>query len=104
MKQLNDIIDNRLPGPPLFQRKEVNIGDECLDFYCRDTLQCIRTLYGDPAFVLDLAFAPVQHYTGVDQGCRIINEMHTADWWWSTQVRSIMYDEHGVLQNFPGVP
>jgi Plavaka transposase len=100
MKGLNDIIDNHLSGPPSFQRKELRIGNECLDFYCRDTLQCIRSLYGDPAFVQDLAFSPAQHYTGADQACRIINEMHTGDWWWSIQVRNVTYSENGDLDKF----
>jgi hypothetical protein len=104
MKGLNDIIDNDLGGLPSFQCKEVNIGNERHDFYCRDTLQCIRTLYGDPAFVQDLAFTPVQHYADAEQTCRVINEMHTGDWWWSMQVRNVTFDEHGVLDKFPGVP
>jgi hypothetical protein len=87
MKQLNDIIDNHLGGPPSFQCKELCIGNERLEFYCCDTLQCIRMLYGDPAFVQDLVLSPVQHYSSAEHTCRIINEMHTGDWWWSIQVR-----------------
>ena len=104
MKGLNDIIDNELAGPPNFECKELCIGNERLDFYCRDTLQCIRTLYGDPAFVQDLVFSPVQHYADAEQTCRVISEMHTGDWWWSIQVRNVIYDEDGDLVKFPGVP
>jgi Plavaka transposase len=104
MKGLNDIIDNHLGGLPSFQCKEVLIGNERLDFYCRDTLQCIRTLYGDPSFVQDLALSPVQVYTDTDQTCRIINEMHTGDWWWSMQVCNITYNENGVLDSLSGDP
>jgi hypothetical protein len=75
----------------------VDIGNQRLDFYCRNTLECIRLLYGDAAFAPHLAFAPVQVYTDAEQTCRVVNEMHTGDWWWSLQVRTINFDEHGDL-------
>ncbi|KAN0106946.1 hypothetical protein V8E52_010654 [Russula decolorans] len=86
MKGLNDIIDNNLSGHPSFQCKVLHIENEHLDFYCRDMLQCIRTLYGDPAFAQELALSPVQVYTDAEKTCRVVNEMHTGDWWWSIQV------------------
>jgi len=103
MKDLNDLIDTNLGGQPSFQRKEFKMGNELLNFHFRDTLQCIQMLYGDTAFVQDLALVPEQHYTSDDQMCRIVNEMHTGDWWWSTQVRNVIYDEHGNLGMFPEV-
>ena len=105
MKELNDLIDNHMVGLPSFQCKELHIGNEQLEFHYRDMLQCIRSLYGDPAFAQNLAHSPVQLYTSADQTCRIINEMHTGDWWWSIQVRSkVNYDNDGDLHTFPGVP
>ena len=104
MKELNDIIDNNLGGLPSFQCDELDIGNEHLEFHRRDTLQCIRTLFGDPAFVHDLALSPVQLYTSAEQTCRIVNEMHTGEWWWSMQVRNLEYDGDGDLEMFPGVP
>jgi len=85
-KQLNEIIDNKLPGRPPFQCKEFVIGDEHLEFYCRDIVECIRSLYGDPKFGQDLTFAPEQHYTNPECTYCIYNEMHTGDWWWTVQV------------------
>ena len=85
-KELNDIIDNNLPGHPPFRCKELVIGDERLEFYCHDIIECIRSLYGDPGFVQDLVFAPEQHYTSAECTCCIYNEMHTGDWWWMVQV------------------
>jgi hypothetical protein len=85
-RELNDIIDNDLPGPPPFQCRIFDIGGESLQFFCRDVLQCIRSLYGDREYVQDLIFAPEHHYTDDTRTCRIVNEMHTGDWWWSTQV------------------
>jgi hypothetical protein len=104
MSGLNDIIDTQLNGPPSFQCKEVCIGNERLEFYCRDTLQCIRTLYGDLAFVQDLALTPVQLYTDAEKTCCVVNEMHTGDWWWSIQVRNVTNDQNGYLDKFPGDP
>ena len=86
MRQLNGIIDAKLPGRPPFECKVLELGGERLEFYCRDVLECIRSLYGDPQFAQDLIFAPEQHYTDHARTCRIYNEMHTGDWWWSVQV------------------
>jgi hypothetical protein len=87
VQELNHFIDTELHGRPPFIRKELNIGHERLDFYCRDVIECIRSLYGDPHFAKNLAFAPERHYTSPDRRCRIYNEMYTSDWWWSVQVR-----------------
>jgi len=86
MKQLNDIVDKKLPGRPPFRCKELIIGDERLEFYCCDTMECIQSLYSDPEFAQDLIFAPERHYTSTERVHRIYNEMHTGDWWWSVQV------------------
>jgi len=48
IKQLNNIIDTKIPGCPHFQCKELVIGHEHLEFYCRDVIECIQSLYGDP--------------------------------------------------------
>ena len=88
VKQLNSIIDNQLPGRPPFQCKVLFIGNERLEFYCCDIIECIRSLYGDPKFVQVLVFAPERHYTSPECTCRIYNEMHTGDWWWLVQVRN----------------
>jgi Plavaka transposase len=90
-KELNNIIDTNLPGPPPFECRELSIGHEKLQFFCRDALQCIRTLYGNPEFRQDLVFAPERHYTDDDRKCRIVNEMYTGDWWWDLQVRKTIY-------------
>jgi hypothetical protein len=87
VNKLNSIIDTKLPGQPPFQRKELVIGDERLEFYWRDVLECIRSLYGDPKFAQDLTFVPERHYTCHARRIRIYNEMYTGDWWWGIQVR-----------------
>jgi Plavaka transposase len=88
VNELNNIIDNKLPGRPPFRCKELVVGGERLEFYCRDIIECIRSLYGDPQFARDLVFAPERHYTSTERTSRIYNEMHTGDWWWMVQVRT----------------
>ena len=87
VKQMNELIDTKIPGRPHFLCKKLFIGHEHLEFYCRDVIGCIRSLYGDPQFAQELAFAPERHYTTDERTCRIYNEMYTGDWWWSVQVR-----------------
>jgi len=89
VKDLNKIIDKALPGRPTFKRKDLIIGDQRLEFYHREIIPCIRSLYGDPGFVHDLVFAPERHYTNTSRTCRIFSEMHTGNWWWSVQVRDM---------------
>jgi Plavaka transposase len=64
----------------------LDLGGEHLEFYCRDVLECIQSLYGDPQFAQDLVFAPERYYSDHTRTSRIYNEMHTGDWWWSVQV------------------
>jgi len=87
VKQLNEIIDS-LPGRPSFQSKVYEIGGKEPTFYYWDIVPCLQALYSDPAFKDDLIFAPERHYTTEERTCRIYNEMHTGDWWWSVQVCS----------------
>jgi hypothetical protein len=90
---LNSIIDDsdNLTGPPPFQLKELEIGHENLEFFYRDVLECIQSLYGNPEFLQDLVFAPERHYSNDERSVRIINEMHTGDWWWALQVCNVIY-------------
>ncbi|KAH8986784.1 hypothetical protein EDB86DRAFT_3082630 [Lactarius hatsudake] len=83
--ELNKIIDTELPGCPRFMCKDMTIAGYTLEFYFRDILECIRTLYSDPEFARDLVFAPERHYTNHERKCRVYSEMHTGDWWWAVQ-------------------
>jgi len=56
--ELNNVIDTELPGRPHFQCNLLDIGDEELEFYSRDILECIQSLYGDPAWAQEMAFVP----------------------------------------------
>jgi hypothetical protein len=88
---LNKIIDT-LPGTPPFECHDFVLGGENLQFHSRNILLCVKALFGNPAFANRLIFAPEQHYTDEERTCRIYNELHTGDWWWSMQVHiSIFY-------------
>ena len=57
-----------------------------MEFYYREIIPCIQSLYGDPGLARDLVFAPERHYTDASRTCQIFSEMHTGNWWWSVQV------------------
>ncbi|KAJ6537053.1 hypothetical protein B0H19DRAFT_1382817 [Mycena capillaripes] len=48
--QLNQIIDQKLPGRPKFVRSEVIVNGEAFHLYSRDILECVRALWGDSDF------------------------------------------------------
>ena len=53
-------------------------------FFYQDVVECIRYLLGQKAFAKDLVFEPCREFDR--EGCRVYMEMHTAEWWWETQV------------------
>ena len=88
-KELNNMV-NSLPGCPPFVYEELTIRNEQLKFHYWDILSSIWALYGDFSFWHDLVFTPERHFTDDERMCRIYNEMHTGDWWWSVQVRKLV--------------
>lgn len=54
-------------------------------YYYRSPLSCIQYLLKQPCFRNHLIYAPVREYN--EPGEWMYSEMHTADWWWSTQAR-----------------
>ncbi|KAH9013364.1 hypothetical protein EDB85DRAFT_2076599 [Lactarius pseudohatsudake] len=58
MRELDRIIDKKLPGHPRFQRHEVMAGSEVCE----------------------------KHYTDDTKDTQMYHDMHTGKWWWSTQV------------------
>ncbi|KAH8987479.1 hypothetical protein EDB86DRAFT_3065716 [Lactarius hatsudake] len=83
--ELNNIIDKELPECPQFKCEDLIITGNTFQFYFRDILQCIRSLYASPEFAHDLVFAPEHHYTNCEQTCRVYSEIHTGNWWWAVQ-------------------
>lgn len=84
--QLNKIIDTQLPKRPSFRRHEVVVAGKSFDFYARNIIECIRALWADPDFLPYLVFEPERHYADEDHIVRLYHDMHTAKWWWATQV------------------
>jgi len=60
-------------------------GTHLTTFYYRNIVSCIRYLIRQVAYRGDMVYAPVREYDL--RGDRLYSEMHTADWWWETQVR-----------------
>ena len=56
-------------------------------FFYRDVVNCVEYLLAQPAYRGDITYGPIKEYDG--NGQRLYSEMHTADWWWETQVREI---------------
>ncbi|KAI0057420.1 hypothetical protein BV25DRAFT_1812409 [Artomyces pyxidatus] len=84
-KELNAIIDHQLPPRPVFKRHEVEVDGEKFDFYLRDTLECIQSLYGAPDLASVMINAPERHYADADMTLRVYSDMHTSRWWWKVQ-------------------
>ncbi|KAJ7933521.1 hypothetical protein B0H13DRAFT_1856028 [Mycena leptocephala] len=60
--QLNQIIDQKLPGRPKFVRSEVIVNGEAFHLYSHDILECVRAPWGDSEFAPYLFVAPERHY------------------------------------------
>ena len=78
----------------LTEKQEVLDGDEPEEtslrqrFFFRDPIQCARYLLGQRCFAEDMVYPPVKEWNGEEPPQRVYSEMHTADWWWETQVGS----------------
>ena len=63
---------------------------EELDIWCRNPVECVQELIGNPDFHKSLHYAPERHFVSEDKQEQIINEMWTAEWWWNTQVSVLL--------------
>lgn len=86
MSELNKIIDQHIPGRPVFQCHNIEIGGQTFEVHFHDIMECVKALYSDPAFAPYLTYAPERHYVDESLGTRMYHDMHTGEWWWSTQV------------------
>jgi Plavaka transposase len=65
---------------------------EQLELWHRDPIECVRELMGNPMFKDKLKYAPEKAYIDPEgNGCRIYDEMWSADWWWDTQVSNVVF-------------
>lgn len=63
-----------------------------------NVLSVLEFLIGHEPFVDNLSYGPVRQWTS--EGKRIYNEMHTAEWWWTTQ-RSVQGDSQESMTVVP---
>ena len=81
---------NALYGLPSISRnvteyctwRETHLPDVGTVLY-RDVLDCIKHLLAHPPFRDELIYSPIQQFNV--HGHRIYSDLHTADWWWTTQ-------------------
>ena len=83
LQQHLDVLD---PFGEYLTWTEAAIGDGryTTTFYYRKALDCVRYLVRQVAYRSDIVYAPIREYDS--SGERLYSEMHTADWWWDTQV------------------
>ena len=83
LQQHLDVLD---PLGDYLTWTEAAIGDgrHTTTFYYRNALDCVRYLVRPVAYGSDMVYAPIRKYDS--SGERLYSEMHTADWWWDTQV------------------
>ncbi|TEB31128.1 hypothetical protein FA13DRAFT_1791834 [Coprinellus micaceus] len=96
--ELNKIIDTRIPqGRPVFQKSSFELEGEIFEIYHRDIGACIRSLFSDPEFAPYLKYAPEQHYTDESCSVRLYHDIHTGEWWSSTQKAVDRLKEGGTV-------
>jgi len=58
-----------------------------IKYWSRDIIESMRWLMRQPAYTEHLIFALQRCFQSDTPPKRLYTEMHTADWWWETQVR-----------------
>lgn len=71
-------------GKESWIHSEVEMGGQKIPYYYRDPMNIVRFLLEQRAFRESLVYSPTMEYN--EMGERMDGEMHTADWWWETQV------------------
>ncbi|KAJ6508168.1 hypothetical protein C8R45DRAFT_1050452 [Mycena sanguinolenta] len=67
---------------------EGNKKTEIVEMWCRDPVECVRELVGNPAFTKQ-CYEPCHIFKRCEDGTlsnREFNEMWTGDWWWEAQL------------------
>ena len=62
----------------------IDDGQHATTFYYQNVIDCVRFLIRQVAYRSEMVYPPVREYNS--SGERLYSEMHTADWWWDTQV------------------
>ena len=86
LRALLNSMDNSL-GPETWKAADVTLSGANVPFFYRNPLACVEYLMWQRAYQSDIVFAPERLYEGNE---RQYGELHTADWWWETQVRTCL--------------
>jgi len=62
----------------------IDDGRHAATFYYRNIINYVRYWIRQVASRSDMVYTPIREYDS--SGDRVYSEMHTADWWWDTQV------------------
>ena len=81
--KLVDTMDRDLV-PSSWKTAEVQLWTGSIQYRYRDPVAIVTYLMRQRTFVNHMFYSPVQEFDTA--GERIYSEMHTADWWWQTQV------------------
>ncbi|KAF8515663.1 hypothetical protein JB92DRAFT_3088385 [Gautieria morchelliformis] len=87
---------DKLPQGPTWKCRTITVkgdfldenGDpmeEELDIWCRDPVECVHELIGNPDFCDAMKYVPERLFSDESEEEEIINEMWTAQWWWDMQ-------------------
>lgn len=89
-RALNQSIDE-LPALASWDLTKLTLdGEEPFDLYHRDPVECLKALWANPVFMPYMSFEPERQYTDAAKKARRVNETKTGDFWWETQVCSIL--------------
>ncbi|KAG1872445.1 hypothetical protein DFJ58DRAFT_903859 [Suillus subalutaceus] len=87
---------DELPHGPAWSCKKVTVCgnrenengkllEEEVELWCRDPVECVKELIGNPSFKADMAYTAARAYSDPTGEHRVIDEMWTADWWGEKQ-------------------
>jgi len=63
---------------------------ETVEVWCRDPVECIREIIGNPSLKDHMHYSPFKIFTIESYDEKIFNKMCTAEWWWDLQVSHAM--------------
>jgi hypothetical protein len=86
---------DKLPHGPKWDAHNVNIGEGSHKrvhiVFKRNVLDVVKELIGNPRFKEFMRYAPKRHWTSNRRKFRVYDEMWSGDWWWRTQVSTVIY-------------
>lgn len=83
LRKIVDSMDESL-GKDSWTTGRVELATGPTRFLYRNPVEVIGYLFRQQAFARHMVYAPQKVYNS--EGERVISDMHTADWWWETQV------------------